>query len=249
MPLIHGKSKKALGKNISAEMHAGKPQKQALAIAFSVQRKAKKAKGGLINAKSEPRANAYAQGGTVTAPQERMINIDAESAPARNHQKHPMDVSATHEGRPSVDHDNGSRSHIHRLASGQEIDLRAEGLVRADEAMDSRESPNGPVGHHMQPTAHDDTMVKAASGGIADMIRARKKYAEGGQVDLSENADEDKNLEDDLSFEALKKENYSESEGLKDLDYDTSRSVGHDLPDEDEHSGSLADKIRKKSKK
>lgn len=52
MPLIHGKSKKAVSKNIETEMEAGKPQKQSIAIALSVQRAAKKkkmAKGGEIN--------------------------------------------------------------------------------------------------------------------------------------------------------------------------------------------------------
>ena len=44
MPLKKSKSKKAVGDNIKAEMKAGKPQKQAVAIALSVQRKAKKRK-------------------------------------------------------------------------------------------------------------------------------------------------------------------------------------------------------------
>lgn len=40
MPLHHSASKKAFSENVKAEMHAGKPQKQAVAIAYSVQRKA-----------------------------------------------------------------------------------------------------------------------------------------------------------------------------------------------------------------
>lgn len=40
MPLIKSKSKKAFGENVKAEMKAGKPQKQAVAIAYSVKRKA-----------------------------------------------------------------------------------------------------------------------------------------------------------------------------------------------------------------
>lgn len=40
MPLIHSTSKKAFGENISREMHAGRPQKQAVAIAFATKRKA-----------------------------------------------------------------------------------------------------------------------------------------------------------------------------------------------------------------
>lgn len=35
MPLVKGKSKKAISENIRTEMHNGKPQKQAIAIAMS----------------------------------------------------------------------------------------------------------------------------------------------------------------------------------------------------------------------
>lgn len=49
MPLEHGKSKAAFSHNIAAEIHAGKPQKQAVAIAYSEKRKAQhKAEGGEI---------------------------------------------------------------------------------------------------------------------------------------------------------------------------------------------------------
>ncbi len=40
MPLDKGKSKKAVSKNIRTEMEHGKPQKQAVAIALNVARKA-----------------------------------------------------------------------------------------------------------------------------------------------------------------------------------------------------------------
>jgi hypothetical protein len=48
MPLIHSKKPAAFKKNIRAEVHAGKPVKQAVAIAYSVKRKAEhhKAHGG-----------------------------------------------------------------------------------------------------------------------------------------------------------------------------------------------------------
>ena len=39
MPLVKGKSKKAVSTNIKKEMEAGKPQKQAVAIALNVARK------------------------------------------------------------------------------------------------------------------------------------------------------------------------------------------------------------------
>ena len=46
MPLIKSKSEKAFKKNISTEIKACKPPKQAVAIAYSVKRAAKKCKGG-----------------------------------------------------------------------------------------------------------------------------------------------------------------------------------------------------------
>jgi len=44
MPLIKSASKKAFKKNLKAEINSGKKQDQAVAIAYSVQRKAKKGK-------------------------------------------------------------------------------------------------------------------------------------------------------------------------------------------------------------
>ena len=49
MPLIKSKSDKAFKSNIKAEIAAGKPQKQAVAIAYSTKRAAKKATGGSMD--------------------------------------------------------------------------------------------------------------------------------------------------------------------------------------------------------
>jgi len=42
MPLVKSSSKEAFKKNIKAERNSGKPIKQSVAIAYSVQRQAKK---------------------------------------------------------------------------------------------------------------------------------------------------------------------------------------------------------------
>lgn len=55
MPLKHGKSEKSFKENIKTEIAHGKPQKQAVAIAYAVRRKAQhKAKGGLIPGVEHP---------------------------------------------------------------------------------------------------------------------------------------------------------------------------------------------------
>jgi hypothetical protein len=45
MPLVKSGSKAAFRRNVKAEMKAGKPQKQTVAIAYSVKRKAQGKKG------------------------------------------------------------------------------------------------------------------------------------------------------------------------------------------------------------
>lgn len=45
MPLARGYSPKDISSNISTEMHAGRPQRQAVAIAYSIARRAAKKRG------------------------------------------------------------------------------------------------------------------------------------------------------------------------------------------------------------
>ena len=62
MPLIKSKSEKAFKSNIKAEIAAGKPQKQAVAIAYDVQRRAKKAAGGGLYANIHAKQERIAHG-------------------------------------------------------------------------------------------------------------------------------------------------------------------------------------------
>lgn len=56
MPLTKSTSKKAFSSNILAEMRAGKPQKQAVAIAYSEKRAARRKK---TSAWAEGKRNSY----------------------------------------------------------------------------------------------------------------------------------------------------------------------------------------------
>lgn len=111
-----------------------------------------------------------------------------------------------------------------------------------------------------QPEPEEDIEHDAS---IAGAIMKRRKMADGGilshdsiysddsdQADISRNADEDANEEDQLSFNALRKENYNESEGLKQMNSPKdSNEHGHNLPDEDRHDRDMISAIRSRMKK
>lgn len=203
MPLFQGKSKRVFDKNVESEMESGKPQKQSLALSYSIQRKNKK----------------------------KMAN--GEMVDERLDEKDHMSTM-----------DNAKDEHMAKASRG--------GLLTLDEDLADKD-------HRPEMDEFDDEhMVKASRGGmmmdeehdasVSDAImrkRNKKMYADGGEVDLSINADEEPNHEDDLSYEALKKENYSETPGLDALDSPMdSNEDGHELSDADEHD--MIEAIRRK---
>ena len=76
MPLTKSKSEKAFKHNIKAEIAAGKPQKQAVAIAYDVQRRAKKADGGGLYANIHAKQQRIAHGSG-----EKMRKPNSKGAP------------------------------------------------------------------------------------------------------------------------------------------------------------------------
>lgn len=188
-----------------------------------------------------------------------------------------QELDARKERMSGIDSEMDSRSQAMRRGSsyehGGEIDWaanepdadneetsRSENMLDSHETMSAQEKRAG----SMDASADDEDsreMQMLAEGGKASLFgndmsskirdrMARKRFADGGQVDLSRNADEDLNNEDQMSFEVARKENYSESAGLDQLDQpEDSNLHGHDLSDEDEHERSMIDEIRATLKK
>lgn len=342
MPLMHGKSKKAFSKNVEIEMKHGKPQDQALAIAYSVKRKAKKmASGGPVSAKSEQRpmpdqrANdskmaAQNSGNKVPSQDQWTDRPDIKQSqrperPGKLPIKHPkimkggtfttklrdqeddlQSVDGVNDGpqhQPPEEYNESEASksgpdvsalHMKKMAKGGMIN-DFEPMSKAEDDMEQHpaglESDNDMMrrdqdeymsGHNEMLAAGGSVEsgspdMNMADGGMIDneeelehaasiaaaIMSKRRKMARGGailsedsmesddsdQADLSRNAEEDANMEDKASFDALRKENYSESHGLAQLDSPSDsneHSPEHD--EEDINDSDIVSAIRRKMK-
>jgi hypothetical protein len=153
MPLIKRTSKKALSKNIETEMHAGKPQKQALAIAFNTQRQARKkmAFGGEFMGKKDSQPS---QPSPQPSPGPSDDKSNTETAmdsirKAFGPKKAKGDMMYAEGGeiragsrRPSADDEDEREMAMMEGASsehGPELDARDESMSGIDGARDERE--------------------------------------------------------------------------------------------------------------
>lgn len=260
-------------------MSAGKPQKQSIAVALDVQRRAKGKKmasgGEVTSAKSESRPMPE----SITHQEMQMIMDHRASKP----------VSSWDEHKPTIDDQEDIM-----MADGGEVAGWADGRDTIDSEIDqydkhdrseqsiSREPVEGwtdeedTADHEDHPMSVAESIMKRkgyAAGGEVDGnkksfysgMMSKKKFASGGEVDdlepfeieghekpedgeadVARNAREDQNHEDDQSFKALRKENYSEQSGLDDLDQpEDSNETGdsRERSEEDEHD--MIGKIRK----
>ena len=97
MPLKHGKSEKAFKSNVKAEIKAGKPQKQAVAIAYNVQREAKKAAGGGLYANIHAKQERIKHGSG-----EKMRKPGSKGAPTAEAFKESAKTAKMKDGGPSL---------------------------------------------------------------------------------------------------------------------------------------------------
>ena len=204
MPLMKSKSKKAFEHNLKAEMHAGKPQPQALAISYSVQRKAKKkASGGTVESGS--RDMNMAEGGSIKSQKRPM--------PDQVHND-SMDVSQNRGNKPAR-HDswtdrsteaqavNNSGRMVKPIARPKMVPSNAFSTRLYDKEgnLEKSEKP-GPYGE--QPESDYNEMGPDRQGPkVPDMqdehSTRRKPYAKGGEVEAQDYDHKAKSkYEDDL---------------------------------------------------
>ena len=257
MPLIKSGSKKAFEKNVKTEMEANPSKKdraQNLAIAYNVQRQNKKKK--------------MAEGGVaISAPAEHMVNEESmtpeEMKMLDGFRKHiKMGGTADNfsmEGRPDAD-----RGNKEMLAEGGVADFEHDKMVTIDDEKDTADMKmlkgfkpghekvlDAKMEHHVDEDDRtpEDMEMLAEGGSIAEMIRAKRKrkmMADGGEVDLKWNGKEHLNEEDDLSFDAGRKDRIMGEDLDKIKQPMDSNEHADKLSDEDAHD--MISKIRARMK-
>lgn len=191
MPLIKSPSKKAFSHNVAAEMDAGKPKDQSLAVAYSVKRKPKK----------------MAAGGSVDSMDMRQREMRADedhlesSVPPQSYKAQPIqrdnEIGPDRQGPGVPDMAKQHNNKRTAYAKGGSIDR-----MEADDEMDLQKSASpGPYGvepkgsydesHDYAPISSNPDEAHPHTGESEnDMLRRhameRSMYAEGGNVDLEQ---------------------------------------------------------------
>lgn len=258
MPLIKGKSKKAFGENVSTEMHAGKPQKQALAIAFSVQRKNKRKKmadGGMLriddadlDQASEKKSLEYelhkkrmmAEGGFLRSDDHKLD--DASSMHDLDEEEHPKDMKMMAEGGFTEENDKD----LHQASETDHLtDIKRKKMMLAEGGMISPDHGDMDQAHEMKHMRMEKEGRLPSS--IAEAVMERRKMkmmAEGGEVDIDENEEEMPNEYYKLNKKALGKTYGEDPDKLHQPEDSNEHS---EEIDGDEHD--MIDSIRRKMSK
>lgn len=201
MPLIQGKSEKAFGKNVGKEMEAGKPQKQALAIAYAVKRRMahkKMAHGGM--AESDKMVNRpypvtpdkmyahggmphYEYGGSVTMPSEPSLNQTEtrkkQIADAFNRKMAGGGMVENEDLNPMYEPEHGAEMMMKKEYHFKPLAQNHEDLDKPSESI-----------KHYEPSEENLPAHMLSHGGIIKGIMKRRMMAQGGMVDQYPGKDE-----------------------------------------------------------
>lgn len=291
MPLMKSKSKPAFEHNLKAELGAGKPKDQALAIAYSTQKQARKKKmalGGAVETdthskgysrnpgtpekkpddsrppegdymgqkwsggraparkpddmcppKEQYMGQKWAEGGQVnTDLQQSKMQAPKGSSPAQMASYHEMEAERykmmADGGMVAEEYGSGPENDMEPAVRGRKAD---DERLPESEYMSGRFYDGGPV---------DSMEDQERPSTIAEAILRKRKFAEGGQVDLEHNSEEHENMEDDLSYAALKKEQYDDRQISPQPE--DSNEKGDSREDDSENKHDMISQIRSKMK-
>ena len=182
MPLIEGKSKKTLQKNIKTEIESGRDPKQAVAIAYAVKRR-NMAKGGGLYANIHAKRERIAEGSG-----EKMRKPGSEGAPTADAFKQAEKTANMAEGGMMKE---AMCAHGGRVSCNKGCYAKG-GMVQnemlnphSEPAMDPRLKQQ--IATMKKPGMNLSEVAKLAMGGVVDQImKERKKMAEGGMVEEEE---------------------------------------------------------------
>lgn len=233
MPLIKGKSEKSFVKNLKTEMEHGKPQKQSLAIAYAMKRKAQKKKmadGGEIptldpdklasTQDSMRKAFGYADGGQIC--EHCGGGMMAEGGQITDNYQ-PS-------GKVDTDPDMG----FHEFDKGyveHEGDVKRPNMMAHSE--DDKDLNQHPVDMHAETSMAEEDLVDRIMTNRKQNNAGEAKFSEGGKVanqdeieaGFDPNEFDDLHLRDDLSSSYGEDDNAGDDLGNKQEDEDRSDLV------------------------
>lgn len=217
MPLIHGKSKKSFDKNVATEMHEGKHQKQALAIAYSMKRKAKKmAEGGML---TEDGYQPESKGHTIHIH----VNPKAGYEPTENPHVKSNEMAEHEDARMLNQHGKDEVGPGGYADGGLIKDLppkKQEKLPPIEKMEPEYHADGGFIGSH-QTEDHEEDMV----GRI--LKKMGHQYSEGGRV---ANEDSGESTSDPESFAKADENEFDDLASRDDLAFDyTDENSGDEL--------------------
>ena len=205
MPLSKGKSKKAFSKNVATEMNAGKPQKQALAIAYNTQKHnmKKMSKGGQIGASDNEMYGSMGQaeahkacpmcGGGMAMAKGGMVGGDVANSP-----EEPIGSPVHPDGKMSIE--------AQALRSGRlQNDVNVAGHTGFPKQLADEHQMHNPQRDRVSSgsPSEDDAANHAAQGASLTerLLAKRRGMADGGMVEkLQGNDDSSDAFEDRVEF-------------------------------------------------
>jgi hypothetical protein len=189
MPLMQGPGQKAFNSNLKTEMKAGKPQKQSLAIAYSLKRRNSKkmAKGGM----AKPSATV----GEMTPCPSCGMAHGGECMADGGQASPDYSMSSQSENGPTYSADSAKRMADGGEAGDEQLYHPSGTLSDDTDAAKKRLDVSTPT--PSSPSDPTDTPSPEASGSMTDMMNQAKRkkpaYSQGGDVMSAQKADYSKN--------------------------------------------------------